>query len=72
MEQPQATGKTALRSRPPAWPSGQLAEDGEYEFGIALWEKSWDEEGSVTEDFRLTEADEDFDTLQRYRGIYGV
>ena len=50
--------------------SGQLAEQGEYEYGIALWEKRWDENGQLVEDFSLTEADEDYAVLQRYRSMY--
>ncbi|KAJ6041611.1 uncharacterized protein N7446_010508 [Penicillium canescens] len=50
--------------------SGQLAEDGDYEYGIALWKKSWDENGQLIEEFTLTQADEDFTVLQRYRSIY--
>ena len=63
--------KGVLHGRAREWHrNGQLAEDGEYEYGIVLWEKQWDEEGNVTKDYRLTETDRDFETLQRYRTLY--
>ncbi|WP_060048285.1 toxin-antitoxin system YwqK family antitoxin [Burkholderia ubonensis] len=64
--------KGVLHGRAREWhKNGQLAEDGEYEYGITLWEKSWDENGGLLEDFQLTEEDEDFQVLQQYRAIYG-
>ncbi|MFB7918418.1 toxin-antitoxin system YwqK family antitoxin [Streptomyces sp. NPDC056061] len=51
--------------------NGQLAEDGEYEYGIALWAKQWDESGVLEDDHMLTESDSDHRTLLHFRELYG-
>jgi antitoxin component YwqK of YwqJK toxin-antitoxin module len=62
--------QTSSRSR--EWhANGQLAEDGEYEYGIVLWEKQWDENGILTKDYALKEDDQDYRTLLRYRARHG-
>jgi antitoxin component YwqK of YwqJK toxin-antitoxin module len=53
-------------------PNGQLAEDGEHEYGIALWERTWDENGSLEDDFVRAEYDQDHQTLLQYRALYGT
>ena len=50
---------------------GRLAEDGEYEYGIALWQKKWDAAGRLTEEYRLTESDPEFESLQQVRRAFG-
>ena len=63
--------KGVLHGRAREWhKNGILAEDGEYEYGITLWEKNWDEEGILKKDYKLKESDNDYQTLQRYRAIY--
>lgn len=49
---------------------GQLAEDGEYEYGITLWEKKWDKNGTLVEDYRLSESDPDFQLLEAMRQAF--
>jgi antitoxin component YwqK of YwqJK toxin-antitoxin module len=51
--------------------NGQLAEEGEYEYGIPIWEKKWDGGGALVEEYTLTEADSNFTLLQSFRRIYG-
>ena len=50
--------------------NGQLAEDGEYEYGIALWKKTWSESGAIEQDYRLEEGDEAYQRLLSYRVLY--
>ncbi|RJO70103.1 hypothetical protein D5S18_30095 [Nocardia panacis] len=60
-----------LHGRAREWhASGQLAEDGEYEYGIALWEKQWDENGVLEDSYTLTESDSDHQTLLHLRTLY--
>jgi hypothetical protein len=60
-----------LHGRAVEWHSnGRLAEEGEYEHGFALWKKSWDEAGNLTEDYRLDETDPDYQRLLRDREIH--
>jgi antitoxin component YwqK of YwqJK toxin-antitoxin module len=51
--------------------NGALAEHGVYEFGIAIWEKQWDENGQLTKERTLKETDSAFGRLQRLRKTYG-
>jgi antitoxin component YwqK of YwqJK toxin-antitoxin module len=51
--------------------NGQLAEDGEYEYGIALWQKKWSEDGTLLEEYKLAEGDSNYAMLQSFRRIYG-
>jgi antitoxin component YwqK of YwqJK toxin-antitoxin module len=48
---------------------GTLIEDGEYEYGIPLWEKMWDEEGNLIDDYKLKESDANYTKLLKYRQI---
>lgn len=50
--------------------NGRLAEDGEYEYGIALWKKTWDEDGVIEEDYRLEQGDQDYQDLLYARSLY--
>lgn len=60
-----------LHGRAREWhTNGQLAEDGEYEFGITLWEKHWDEAGRPTRDYTLAESDPDFERVLQGRRLY--
>lgn len=60
-----------LHGRASEWhANGQIAEDGEYEFGIALWEKHWDEDGKPTKDYRLAESDPNHARVLERRRIY--
>ncbi len=61
----------ALHGRAREWhANGQIAEDGEYEYGLTLWEKNWDENGQIVHDYQMKETDPDYQTLQRYRARY--
>src|SRR5262245_5956219 len=43
-----------LHGRKRRWTDdGTLIEDGEYEYGIALWEKMWDEDGNLIDEYEL-------------------
>lgn len=60
-----------LHGRAREWhANGQLAEDGEYEYGLTLWAKKWDENGHIVNDYQMKESDPDYQTLQRYRELY--
>ncbi|SEM25163.1 hypothetical protein SAMN05660976_04605 [Nonomuraea pusilla] len=62
----------ALHGRAREWHrNGQLAEDGEYEYGITLWAKQWDENGVLEEDYTLTESESDHRTLLHFRALHG-
>lgn len=50
--------------------NGHLAEHGEYEYGITLWEKTWSENGAIERDYRLEEGDEAYQRLLEYRALY--
>lgn len=64
--------RDVLHGRARQWhENGQLAEDGWYEYGIALWEKKWAEDGTLLEEYTLTEADANHALLQSFRRIYG-
>ena len=59
-----------LHGRKRRWTDdGTLVEDGEYEYGIPLWEKMWDEDGKLIHDYTLTEADVNYIELVRFRQI---
>jgi antitoxin component YwqK of YwqJK toxin-antitoxin module len=47
--------------------NGKLKEEGDYEFGITLRRKKWDEDGNLEEDFELKETDTNFKLLQVFR-----
>jgi antitoxin component YwqK of YwqJK toxin-antitoxin module len=62
----------ALHGRAKEWhKNGQIAEDGEYEHGITLWEKKWDEQGNLESDYVLKESDSNFEMLKKFRLLYG-
>lgn len=64
--------KGVLHGRAREWHrNGQVAEDGEYEYGIAHWKQEWDENGTLTDEYRLSETEPDFETLRHYRELYG-
>jgi antitoxin component YwqK of YwqJK toxin-antitoxin module len=69
--QPMAEKTTAaglLHGRAREWhKNGQLAEDGEFEHGIAVWKKAWDEDGHLVDEYRVQEADPDYQTLLENR-----
>jgi hypothetical protein len=48
-----------------------LAEEGEYEYGIPLWERKWDEHGVLVEEYTLDKSDSNFGLLQNFRRVYG-
>jgi antitoxin component YwqK of YwqJK toxin-antitoxin module len=50
-------------------PNGKPKEEGDYEFGIALRRKKWDEDGTLVEDFELKETDSNYDLLQKFREL---
>ncbi|MET9662628.1 hypothetical protein [Streptomyces sp. NPDC006510] len=47
--------------------NGQLEEEGEYEYGVTLWEKSWDENGNLLKDYTMPEDSSDRKFLQGVR-----
>jgi antitoxin component YwqK of YwqJK toxin-antitoxin module len=49
--------------------SGQLAEEGHYEYGIPISIKTWDADGAVTKDFKLTETNPNYQSLLRARQL---
>ncbi|KVC97365.1 hypothetical protein WI77_08420 [Burkholderia ubonensis] len=50
--------------------NGQLEREGEYEYGIALRERSWDEEGHLLSDYTLSKDDGQYKFLEELRRIY--
>ena len=57
-----------LHGRKRRWTEdGTLIEDGEYEYGIPLWEKWWDEDGDLVREYELSETDGNYTLLQEYR-----
>ncbi len=62
----------ALHGRAREWhKNGQIAEDGEYEYGIVLWEKEWDEDGNIIKDYKLKESSRQHQALMLRRKTYG-
>jgi antitoxin component YwqK of YwqJK toxin-antitoxin module len=49
--------------------NGKPKEEGDYQFGIALRIKKWDEDGILVEDFELKETDSNYVLLQKFREI---
>jgi antitoxin component YwqK of YwqJK toxin-antitoxin module len=47
--------------------NGQLAADEQYECGIRVSAQSWDQDGTILEDYTLAESDADYQRLVRYR-----
>lgn len=63
--------RDALHGRAREWHrNGQLAEDGEYAYGIALWAKAWDENGTLIKDFALPPGDPGFERIEEHRRRY--
>ncbi len=63
--------RDVLHGRKREWhPDGQLAEEGEYEYGIALWKKKWSPSGELVEDYQLPETDPAFQRLQQLRQAF--
>jgi hypothetical protein len=63
--------RDVLHGRAKEWHKhGQLAEEGEYEYGITIWKKKWDEDGALVEEYELAEADSNFSLLQTLRRVY--
>lgn len=50
--------------------NGQLEEEGEYEYGVVLWEKSWDESGNILSSYSLEKDSSQYEFLQKLREIY--
>ena len=49
--------------------NGKPKEEGDYEFGIALRIKKWDEDGVPEGDFELKETDSNYNLLRKLREI---
>lgn len=63
----------ALHGRAREWHrNGMLAEDGEYEYGLALWAKEWDESGQLVTDRRMQDGDAAHARLLAARARYGA
>ena len=52
-------------------PNGQLVEDEDYEYGVLVRSRKWDESGVLTEEFELSESAPAYQTLLRARQVYG-
>lgn len=50
--------------------NGQLEKEGEYEHGVALWEKSWDKHGNLLKEFTLSGDSPNYKYLQKMRQIH--
>lgn len=50
--------------------NGQLEREGEYEYGITLWERSWDKQGRLLNDYVLSKEDGQYEFLEELRKIY--
>lgn len=50
---------------------GRLEEESYCEYGIVIYEKKWNEEGVLIEDYQLKESDPDYEELQRLWELYG-
>ena len=62
----------ALHGRSREWhKNGQLASDGEHEYGITLWERKWDENGTLLTDYELKPSDRQYHNLEKRRQAYG-
>lgn len=63
--------KGVIHGRAREWHrNGKLAEDGEFEYGIALWEKEWNDTGAIEKDYSLDENSEAYQRLLRYRALF--
>ena len=51
------------------YPDGKLKEEGDYEYGITLSRKTWDDDGNLVEDFELKETDSNFKLLEHFRDL---
>jgi antitoxin component YwqK of YwqJK toxin-antitoxin module len=51
-------------------PDGQLAEEADYELGVKLRQKLWDEDGVLIEEFELEEDDPAYEELRLKRQTY--
>jgi antitoxin component YwqK of YwqJK toxin-antitoxin module len=61
-----------LHGRAKEWhKNGQLASEGEYEYGITLWERKWDENGTLLSDYQLKPSDRQYRNLEQRRRVYG-
>ncbi|WP_157832255.1 toxin-antitoxin system YwqK family antitoxin [Pseudomonas sp. 09C 129] len=61
-----------LHGRAREWhENGQIAEDGEYEYGITIWKKHWDENGVLVKEYSIDESDPRFQRVLQRRIIYG-
>src|ERR1700753_918397 len=50
--------------------NGKLAEEKDYELGILVRQKFWDEEGKLIESYEMVKEDPEYQELQDYRKIY--
>jgi antitoxin component YwqK of YwqJK toxin-antitoxin module len=65
--------KGVLHGRAREWHrNGVLAEDGEYEYGLALWVKEWDETGQLVTARQMQEGDSAHARLLAARTLYGA
>jgi hypothetical protein len=52
-------------------PNGAIAEEGECEYGIVIWQKKWGVDGNLVDDYRLKKSDRQYKSLQQRRRVYG-
>jgi antitoxin component YwqK of YwqJK toxin-antitoxin module len=50
--------------------NGKLAEEKDYELGILVRQKFWDENGRLIESYEMVKEDPEYQELQDYRKIY--
>lgn len=61
-----------LHGRSREWhKNGEIASDGEYEYGIVLSERKWDENGTLTSDYRLKSTARMYRNLDKRRQAHG-
>ncbi len=63
----------AMHGNSKKWhPNGQLAENGQYEWGVRLEEKTYDEQGRLIDDFKIDPADPNsqYPILLKFREAY--
>jgi antitoxin component YwqK of YwqJK toxin-antitoxin module len=54
------------------YPNGRPKKEGEYEWGVRLQEREWDEDGRLTKDYKLDESDPNYETIQKQRAWHAA
>ncbi len=65
--------RDVLHGRKREWyKDGQLAEEGEYEYGLPLWKRRWSETGDLIEEYQLSKTSPAFKRLEQLRQVFGA